>query len=131
MEERALERYRQRYETWRHLDRVRYQIIQFAIAALAAFALFVQGTNGSIHPLALISLSLIFFFLSKVLSKVNDGIAVNGSALRDYGLEVGDERIPVVSDRKSSIFYYTEWALLFCSALVFFWGVVAAIMSLA
>ena len=45
MEEEKLERYRQRYETWRHLDKIRYQIIQASIALLGA------GRWGSCYQL--------------------------------------------------------------------------------
>ena len=36
MSEEALERYRQRYETWRHLDRLRYLIVEVTLGALVA-----------------------------------------------------------------------------------------------
>lgn len=128
MDDRPLEIYRQRYETWRHLDRVRYQIVQVASAALAAFAVFLQASNSVVHPVALFLLGVAFLMLWKVLAKVNDGIVANGNVLSEFGQQVGDQSIPQVSDRKSSIFYSMEW--LFClggaSALGF--GIVLGIL---
>ena len=130
-QDRALEVYRQRYETWRHLDKVRYQLIQVAVAAGAALAIFVQANDGEAYPLALIIFAGVLLLLWKILAKVNDAIVSNGAALKDFGNAVGDDRLPDVSKRVKSVFYYTEWILFFAGAIVGIWGLVAGVIGSA
>ncbi|NKB26396.1 MAG: hypothetical protein GKR99_02070 [Rhodobacteraceae bacterium] len=119
MEEGKLERYRQRYETWRHLDKIRYQIIQASIALLAAGAVVINFSDNSLPFWFFLIVGLAAMMFWKVLYKVNDAIIGNGQALRDYGAAIGDEDLPDVSDRKASVFYYIEVGYLISAAICF------------
>ncbi len=107
MVEHSVERYRQRYETWRHLDKIRYQIIQLAIGMGGAIALVIRATGTDIPFWLLTILAIIFFLLWMVLSKVNLAIRKNGASLQKYGEEVGDDDLPDVSQKdRSAVFLY-------------------------
>ena len=119
MNEPALERYRQRYETWRHLDGLRYRSLQMVVGA---FGIVVATYDiAGVQPVLWVwlALSMFIFFQWRVLIKINDGIASNGTALRKFGAEVGDEMLPDTADRKNSIFYYAEWLLLVLAVVSF------------
>jgi hypothetical protein len=131
MSEEALERYRQRYETWRHLDRLRYVIVQVAVGGIAGLGALIESSDTKMPVWAWFALATFVFFQSKILSKINDGIEANGKALRDFGQEVGDDKLPDTSNRATSIFYYIEWALLLIAIICIVIGGVRIIGILA
>jgi hypothetical protein len=45
----ALEIYKQRYEVWRHFDKLRWQLVQLLVAIFSASALVVRATEGAIE----------------------------------------------------------------------------------
>lgn len=122
MSEEALERYRQRYENWRHLDRLRYVVIEVTLGALVASAAIIEALKAGLPMWSWLAISIFLFLQSKVLAKIDDGIVANGEALKRYADEVGDTLVPSTLERRNSIFYYIEWILLALSALTFlFW----------
>lgn len=108
MDEFAIERYRQRYETWRHLDKIRYQTVQLAIGIAGAIALVIRATGAGFPSWLWIVLAVIFGLLWQTLSKVNLAIRKNGDALNRFGKDVGDELLPDVSKKDRSVFFYIE-----------------------
>ncbi|WP_131825042.1 hypothetical protein [Yoonia rosea] len=123
MDEFSTERYRQRYETWRHLDKIRYQTLQLSIAIAGAISLVVRATGIGFPPWLWVVLSIIFFLFWQILAKVNIAILKNGEALRKFGAEVGDDMIPNTSIREKSVFFYIEIAFG-VAGLFFFLGFV-------
>jgi uncharacterized membrane protein len=108
MELEKVEIYKERYETWRHLDRTRYQIIQLTIALCAAALVGFENGYLISGPWISGSAGIILGILWQVLAKVNSAIQKNGEALRIYGLAVGDDQIPDVSKKDFSIFFWIE-----------------------
>lgn len=120
MELAKIEIYKERYETWRHLDRTRYQIVQLSIALCAALVVgFESGLLKSEYWLSGAA-SITLLLLWRVLAKVNLAIQKNGEALRAFGLAVGDDQIPDVSKKDLSIFFLVETC--FALAGLFFLG---------
>lgn len=108
MNEDARERYGQRYETWRHLDGLRYQTIQMTIGIFGVVAAILQIKSTFPSSLLLFVMGGIMLSQWKLLAKINDGIVLNGIALEEFAREVGDRHVPNVSQRNKSIFYWVE-----------------------
>lgn len=124
--ENAVSIYNQRYETWRHLDKIRYQLIQLSIAICSASALTIKVSEGAVPAWLLFTLSVVSLALWKVMSKVNWGIVKNGQALKTYGAAIGDDLLPEVADRDRSVFFYIELAYLAIGLALLIWGVATA-----
>lgn len=107
-----LELYRQRYETWRHLDSQRYRTVQISASFVGAAAAVIVSANDVISWWILLALSILLILESRILTRINDAIHKNGDALREYGVAIGDKHLPDTSQRSNSIFYYLEWLLL-------------------
>lgn len=117
MSEQALECYRQRYETWRHLDSKRYVTVQITVASFAGLAAIADTVEENMPIWGWLAYGIFLFFQAKLLSKINDGVVANGKALEEYGKAVGDVQIPCTHERKSSVFYYLEWIIFFASIM--------------
>lgn len=98
--------YRQRYETFRHLDRLRWQMVQVLVAVLSAAALIFRTAPDGVGGWFWVFLGLAFLTISLVMNRISQGIAANGEVLRRVGLQVGDEDIPETSNWRNSI---THW----------------------
>jgi hypothetical protein len=105
---RKTEAYSERYATWRHLDSIRYQIIQLAIAFIGAVTLIADFENGLLPAWVSLLVGVVYFALWGILAKINSAIRENGEALREFGKTVGDDRLPDVSKKDRSVFHYIE-----------------------
>ena len=131
MDDHATERYGQRYETWRHLDSLRYQTIQTAVGIFGVVAAILQVNGGTPSAWLWIVLGAVMLIQWKMLIKVNDAIVANGAVLAAFAKDVGDLSIPNVSDRKNSVFYWIEVVFLisgFCSII---WGIISVVLESA
>jgi len=102
----TLEIYKQRYETYRHLDKLRWQMLQIAVVIGSLVLTF--GKSGSTGPdwwvLAIVGLLLLIFGF--VMERIRHGISMNGRVLVKVSKLVGDVDIPLtVVWWKSSSFW--------------------------
>lgn len=107
----ALEVYKQRYETFRHLDRLRWQLIQLAVAIFTATALVVRVTTGGIEWWFTLALSVSLMALSGSMLKVSQGLRHNQSVLSEAAALVGDHSIPNVQNVWQSVFHWIALAI--------------------
>ena len=77
----ATEIYRQRYETFRHLDRLRWQMFQIAIAAGSAIYVVDNRTGGPTRLAFLLAGIVIFILAAAMLCRIGHGIKVNDAYL--------------------------------------------------
>lgn len=121
MTDRALEIYRQRYETWRHLDELRWKKIQFIIA-IGSGAMIVYRTvpnladNWLFYTIVGISIFVIAIFLLRN----SYAIIANGKVLKSVSDDIGDHYIPDVSRLTKSFTFWLSCVLIFFSVLIFF-----------
>ena len=88
-----IEIYKERYETFRHLDKLRWQMLQLAIASSAAILSF--GSNGAvIHPWALSITGFVLISLGIVMEKISFGVWKNNKVLSEVGARIGDSEMP-------------------------------------
>lgn len=93
-DEKALEIYRQRYATFRHLDRLRWQLLQILGVGSIAFIINANG-NGSISSLWWALLGWMFIIFGVVMERIRKGLNDNNEVLRDVAIHIGDKGIPV------------------------------------
>ncbi len=90
-----LEIYKQRYETWRYLDRLRWQMFQIAVLTTAFVLGFKGGPQTNILAgISYVGIGIVFIVLGRVSKKIGDGIIMTSKTLRKFGKEVGDTDIP-------------------------------------
>lgn len=97
MSDQQIEVYRQRYETFRHLDRLRWQMAQVLVAVLSAAALIFRTSPDGVGGAFWLFLGLAFLTIALVMNRISQGIARNGEILENFGAAVGDNSIPSAS----------------------------------
>ncbi|WP_299955412.1 hypothetical protein [uncultured Roseobacter sp.] len=106
MSDQQIEIYRQRYETFRHLDRLRWQMAQVLVAVLSAAALIFRTSPDGVGGAFWLFLGLAFLTIALVMNRISQGIEKNGEVLKAFGAAVGDDRIPSASSGWQSV---THW----------------------
>ncbi len=101
-----IEIYRQRYETWRYLDKLRWQFIQLLVAIISAIALIIRATDGVIGWCFPLVFSMILLAISFSMHKVSEGLRGNQKVLHRVALLVGDDGIPDISAKSESVFHW-------------------------
>lgn len=89
-----LEIYKQRYDTYRHLDRLRWQIFQIAVGAGTLTLAFARGTDKP-EWWVLMIVGFMLCIFGKVMLRIGHGINKNGEVLHRIGNEIGDNFVPV------------------------------------
>jgi hypothetical protein len=112
--ENNVEIYRQRYETYRHLDKLRWQMLQLLIAVASAIALVLRSTQGEIEWWFYSLLGFTLLIISCVMLKIGSGIRTNSEVLREFGKKIGDNSIPDGANKWRSI---AHWLALLVFAL--------------
>ncbi len=97
MEDSHIEIYRQRYETFRHFDKLRWQMLQLLVAIGSATALVLRSTKGEVEWGFYLLLGSALTFNALVIFRVNSGIRANSIVLHKAAVEIGDSSIPDVS----------------------------------
>jgi len=83
--------YEQRYETYRHLDKLRWFIFQIAISVIAGILVLKNpGQENNIF-----AIGLVLFSSGILMAKINYGIDKNNIVLQDVGEKIGDDSIPI------------------------------------
>lgn len=92
-----LEIYKQRYDTFRHLDRLRWQMFQIAVGA-AALILGFKG-NLSLEWGSWVGVGLLFISLGYAKLRIGSGVVMNSKVLREFGAKIGDANIPEATEK--------------------------------
>lgn len=98
--------YRQRFETFRHLDKLRWQMLQIAIAAGSLSLAIGRGTEAKPQGWMFVIVGLMLLVLGMVMERIRYGINKNNIALKEAGAAIGDHSIPPPSTSLSS---YSAW----------------------
>ncbi len=106
-----LEIYKQRYETFRYLDRLRWQMLQIAVGAGALILSF--GRDGS-EPerWVFVVVGVLLTIFGFTMLKIRHGINKNNQVLHNAATQVGDKEIPPVSKWWKSVGCWISLALI-------------------
>ena len=111
-----LEIYKQRYQTYRHLDRLRWQMLQIAVGAGSLILAFAKGASTpEWWVFSVVGLMLIIF--GSAMFRIGHGIKMNGQVLSKAATLVGDTDIPSVSKWWKSVSFWIA-SILIVSGIV-------------
>lgn len=101
-----IEVYRQRYETYRHLDKLRWQMVQIAVAVAPLVLAFSMRTGKNPPWWAWAVVGLFLLNCAWVMERIRKGIQMNAVVLSKVGQDVGDIDQPLPKGAsKSSAFW--------------------------
>ncbi|MFC1720733.1 hypothetical protein ACFL0K_00555 [Patescibacteria group bacterium] len=108
-----LEIYKQRYETFRHLDKLRWQMLQIAIATGSVILTFGKS-DSTAEPGWWIwaTVGMVLLILGFAMMRISNGIKKNGENLRRVGDIIGDVNIPKSSPGLSNISFWIETIMI-------------------
>ena len=98
--------YNQRYETFRHLDKLRWQMMQLLIAVASATALVLRSTSGEIEWWFYLLLGTALVTLAFVMLRIGSGIRNNAKALKEAAEAIGDNGMPDVANEWKSVAHW-------------------------
>lgn len=107
-----LEIYRQRYATFRHLDRVRWQLLQISVGVGSLALVLAARDGGELAWWALVGLGVMFIVFGVAMEKIRHGINNNNNILREYAIRIGDQGIPETSKPWQSVAWRIAWILI-------------------
>lgn len=110
-----LEIYKQRYETFRYLDGLHWQMFKivmvlgpFVLAYIRASA----GTNSSISQWILLIIGVLFALFGAVMLRIGQGIDMNNQVLHKFASKVGDTDIPQKAKKWKSARSWAAFVLI-------------------
>ena len=104
--------YVQRYETYRYLDRLRWQMLQVAVAAGAVVLGFGEKASSMPGWWTWAALGLVFVFCGISMIRISIGIRRNAKVLRQAAMVIGDEEVPIPSISWKSVSLWVASSLL-------------------
>lgn len=120
-----LEIYKQRYETFRHLDKLRWQMLQIAIATGAVVLAFGSGASTKPEWWTWAAVGMILLILGFAKMRIGSGVRKNGEVLRSVGNAIGDVNIPKQLSSFSSVSFWIAITMMVmgsvCLALSYYY----------
>lgn len=92
-----LEIYVQRYETFRHLDKMRYQTQNVAVLIGTLYAGYLSGIGGEFVPAFGAVVGALLMATAFTMRQISKGIVANSKVLAEFGRRVSDENLPIAS----------------------------------
>lgn len=123
--ENEVEVYRQRYETWRHLDKQRWQLVQFLIAIGSGTALILRVTPDAANGLFWILIGSAILYIALAMNRISEAIRGNGAVLKSAGEAIGDTEIPDVSDMNKSVGHWLTITVGAVGIVLLTWGIIS------
>ena len=119
--------YKERYETFRHLDKLRWQMLQIAVAAPSVILVF--GGDGANQPKrwAIVAVGAILIALGVSMLRIGSGIRANNKALYNAGKAVGDNDIPVPKSNTRSVSFWIAITVILVGASSIIWSLCASL----
>lgn len=123
-----LEIYKQRYETFRYLDRLRWQILQIAVVICALILGF--GKNGTDpEPWVFVAVGVLLTIFGATMLKIRRGINMNNQVLQKAAIQVGDTEIPPISKWWKSIGCWIPLVFIFLGVICILIAIFPALIN--
>ena len=107
-----LEIYKQRYETFRYLDRLRWQMFQIAVIVSSFILAYGKKIGTEPAQWVFVVVGALLMIVGLTMLKIRHGINMNNQVLHKAATGVGDTEIPPVSKRRKSIGWWISLALI-------------------
>ena len=114
--------YCQRYETFRHLDKLRWQMLQLLVAIGSATALVLRLSSGEIEWWFYLLLGLALMAISGAMLRISSGIRKNAEILKAAAEGIGDHGMPDISNKWKSIAHWIALVVMIVGIALFSWG---------
>jgi hypothetical protein len=115
-ESNEMEIYKQRYETFRHLDGMRYQVQNITILVGTLFAGYITNQEGAVHPIFGLVVGSILVTFAFTMRRVSKGIVANSKVLKTFGEKIGDTTLPEASMSWKTATYWSTLITFFIGA---------------
>ena len=112
MTDENIEIYRQRFETFRHFDKLRWQMMQILVAVASATALLLRSTAGTIVWWFYCLLGASLLFIGFVMIRIGNGIKANARVLKKAAENVGDDGMPTTSSLWRSVAHWISVSVM-------------------
>ena len=89
-----LEIYKQRYETYRHLDRLQWQMLQIAVGAVSVVVLVLARTDSDLEWWMFTTTGVMLSLFGIAMLRIRHGLNKNNRILREVARKIGDIDIP-------------------------------------
>lgn len=107
-----VEIYQQRYETFRHLDKLRWQMLQIGIAAGSIVLAFGKGNDTQPEWWTWVAVGVVLFISGLAMMKIGAGIKRNAEVLSKAGAMIGDTDIPVPTSKFSGVAFWIAFVMM-------------------
>ncbi len=114
-----VEIYRQRYETFRHFDKLRWQMLQILVAVASATALLLRSSTGTIEWWFFCLLGASLLIIGFVMIRIGHGINANASVLKKAADAIGDDGVPVTLNQWKSVAHWIAVSVMVVGAFLF------------
>ena len=104
--------YQQRYEVYRHLDRLRWQMMQIGITAGSIALTFGSKTVGNPEWWVWLAVGIVLFFTGAAMMRIGSGIRANAKILCIAGKVIGDVNIPGKSPGRQSVAFWIAMTMM-------------------
>ncbi len=121
--ENNIEIYRQRYETFRYFDKLRWQMIQILVAIFSATVLIIRLTGDDLQWWFYLAIGVSLVLLSWVMHNVNAGLKDNSIVLSKAAQAIGDDGIPDVSKKSTSVSYWITIIVGIVGIVMIIWSI--------
>ena len=116
--EENIEIYQQRYNTFRHLDTLRWQMLQTALASSGVVLAFGKDSNLANNSWPWIVVGTILTVLGGARLRMDFGVSDNGRALTTAAKAIGDNSIPPPGVWRKSISVWISLTMIGVGLLV-------------
>ena len=127
--ENNIEIYRQRYETFRYFDKLRWQMIQILVAIFSATVLIIRLTGDDLQWWFYFAIGVSLVLLSWVMHNVNAGLKDNSIILSKAAQAIGDHGIPDVSKKSTSVSYWITKIVGIVGVFMIIWSAILLVIS--
>ena len=105
----ALAIYKQKYDTWRHLDSLRWQVPGVVFASSAVILGFARQPDGLPSRWVMVLYGIFVLMSAWLMLRIGHNLAQNNKALRSAAFTIGDHSIPKPPRRLSA----SNWGIIF------------------
>lgn len=112
-----IEIYRQRYETFRYLDGLHWQMFKIAIIILGPFSVAYVRTSPNIAQWILMVIGILFIIFGVTMFRIGQGVNMNNKVLHRVASRIGDKDIPLTSNRWLSVRFWASLILTLSGVL--------------
>jgi len=104
--------YQQRYETYRHLDGLRWHMMQIGVAAASIVFAFSSEKGSAPDWWSWVGVGVVLIFSATAMLKIGSGISANAEMLKIAGEKLGDTHLTGRSKKRTSIAFWIAVAML-------------------